>query len=280
MEEDYRVVMFEDPDSFKKLELLQTEIWGRNETVPYHMLIAFQRMGGVVLVAVDRLDRPVGMLYGFIAMKNGEIFHYLHLCGVAPDKRAQGIATALFMRLREYLLENGVEVARWLLDPLQIPEARLSIHRLGAIGKRYDENFYGSMRDPYNRGLDSDRLEIEWRLNSRRVLNRISEATELDVEQLLNEGARKMISTIKEGLIYKILNYKLDLRADKILVEVPSDIGFMKKVSISAAVEWREVTRKIFKKYLSNGYLVTDLIKEGEPHPRYYYLLEKGVSED
>ncbi|HDD56849.1 MAG TPA: GNAT family N-acetyltransferase, partial [Nitrososphaeria archaeon] len=267
---------------FKQLEWLQTEIWGRSEAIPYHVLIAFQRMGGAVFTALDANGRPIGMLCGYISVRGGETYYYLHLCGVVPDKRAEGIATALKMNLREYLLERGIKVARWLLDPLQVPEARLSLRKLGAVGRNYSSNFYGNMRDPYNRGLESDRLEVEWRLNSKRVLNRISGVDrEPRITDLLEEGAESIITVVKEGVLEKILNYRLNFKSEKVLVEVPENIDYVKRASISTAVEWREITRKIFEKGLAQGYLVTDLIKErNERGTKYYYLLEKNVKLD
>ncbi|RLI19216.1 hypothetical protein DRO47_06625, partial [Candidatus Bathyarchaeota archaeon] len=184
--------------------------------------------------------------------------------------------------LREYLLERGIKVARWLLDPLQVPEARLSLRKLGAVGRNYNSNFYGSMRDPYNRGLESDRLEVEWRLDSKRVLNRISGVDrEPRITDLLEEGAESIITVVKEGVLEKILNYRLNFKSEKVLVEVPENIDYVKRASISTAVEWREITRKIFEKGLAQGYLVTDLIKErNERGTKYYYLLEKNVKLD
>ena len=279
---EYRVVRFKSPESFKQLEWLQTEIWGRSEAIPYHVLIAFQKMGGAVFTALDESGRPIGMLCGYTSVRDGETYYYLHLCGVVPDKRAEGIATALKMNLREYLLEQGIKVARWLLDPLQVPEARLSLRRLGAVGRNYNSNFYGSMRDPYNRGLESDRLEVEWRLDSKRVLDRISGVDrEPCIMDLLEEGAESIITVVREGVLEKILNYRLNFKSEKVLVEVPENIDYVKRASISTAVEWREITRRIFEKGLAQGYLVTDLIRErNERGTKYYYLLEKNVKLD
>lgn len=279
---EYRVVKFDSPKSFKQLEWLQTEIWGRSEAIPYHVLIAFQKMGGAVFTALDKSGRPIGMLCGYISVRDGEAYYYLHLCGVVPDKRAEGVATTLKMNLRAYLLEQGVRIARWFLDPLHVPEARLSLRKLGAIGRSYSSNFYGNMRDPYNRGLESDRLEVEWRLDSKRVLDRINGVDrEPDLKELLERGAESVITVVKEGVLEKILNYRLNFESEKVLVEVPENIDYVKRASISTAVEWREITRKIFEKSLAQGYLVTDLIRErSERGTKYYYLLEKDVQLD
>ncbi len=272
MGKDFNVVKVTEPESFKQLELLQKEVWGGSDVIPYHVLIAFQKMGGVVLAAYDERDRPVGMLCGYNSTRNGEPFFYMHLCGVVPDMRNHGVATMLKVRLRELLLEEGIRLARWLLDPLQIPEAYLSIHRLGAVGRRYEENFYGLMRDPYNRGLESDRLEVEWRIDSQRVEDRLSHNHENSVEKLLSEGARNIIKTVNVGSVKKVLDYRLNVKSSKILVEVPGNMDDIKRLDLSTAIEWRRITRKIFKKYLSENYMVTDLLPGGNS---YFYLLER-----
>lgn len=278
MGEDFRIVRLSDPESFKQLELLQSEVWGRGDVIPYHVLIAFQEMGGLVLAAVDRYSRPIGMICGYNSFKNGKVFHYMHLCGVVPELRGHGIGMKMKIALRKYLLEQGIEHAAWLVDPLQIPEAYLSIHKLGAVGREYKRNFYGLMRDPYNRGLESDRLLVEWNLRSRRVEKRVSGAgSEKTVEVLENEEAAKIITTIPEGSFIKILDYRMNLDMERLLLEIPADIDLIKKRDLSTAVEWREVTRKLFEHYLSKRYSITDMIRgEGQ---RYYYLLEKGVED-
>jgi len=65
------------------------------------------------------------------------------------------------------------------------------------------------------------------------------------------------------------------------LVEIPENIDYVKRASISTAVEWREITRRIFEKGLAQGYFITDLIRERDEHgTKYYYLLEKDVKLD
>ena len=274
----FRIKRLTNPESFKQLELLQMEVWGRGEVIPYHVLIAFQKMGGIVLAAIDDGGRPIGMLCGYNSFQNGKVYHYMHLCGVVPEMREQGVATALKKTLREHLLSQGIELAKWLIDPLQIPEAYLSLHRLGALGRRYVEHFYGTMRDPYNRGLESDRLEVVWKLRSRRVEDRVAKKEpEVTVKDLIDEGAKRILTTLKIGAIEKVLNYRLNVKDDRILLEIPANIDQIKRLDISVATEWRNVTRKIFKKYIEEGYTVTDLLRDTENgRTRYYYLIEKN----
>src|SRR5208282_2978981 len=57
----------------------------------------------------------------------------------------------------------------WTFDPLQIKNAFLNIHRLGAIASAYLVDFYGVSSSRLQGGLPTDRLLAEWELDSPRV---------------------------------------------------------------------------------------------------------------
>ena len=57
----------------------------------------------------------------------------------------------------------------WTFDPLEIKNAFLNIHRLGATACEYRVNFYGVSSSRLQGGLPTDRLLAEWELDSPRV---------------------------------------------------------------------------------------------------------------
>ena len=57
----------------------------------------------------------------------------------------------------------------WTFDPLEIKNAFLNIHKLGAIVCHYRDNFYGVSSSRLQGGLPTDRLLAEWHLDSPRV---------------------------------------------------------------------------------------------------------------
>ena len=57
----------------------------------------------------------------------------------------------------------------WTFDPLEIKNAHLNIHKLGAIVRCYHVNFYGVSSSRLQGGLPTDRLVAEWHLDSPRV---------------------------------------------------------------------------------------------------------------
>lgn len=57
----------------------------------------------------------------------------------------------------------------WTFDPLEIKNAHLNIHKLGAIVRCYHVNFYGVSSSRLQGGLPTDRLVAEWHLDAPRV---------------------------------------------------------------------------------------------------------------
>ncbi|MCS7125965.1 MAG: hypothetical protein NZ929_03545 [Aigarchaeota archaeon] len=276
MDENFKIVRVTDRESFKQLEAFQSIVWGRGEVIPYHVLIAFQNMGGIVLVAYDESNRPVGLLCGYNSYKDGKVFYYMHLCGVLPEYSGSELTVKMKIKMREHLLREGIEHAVWLIDPLNVMEAYVSIHKLRGLGESYQRNFYGLMRDPYNRGLESDRLLIKWNLKSKEVEEKISCSADEEDTNLRLDELDKSIIILRDGSFPRILDYKLNLNSEKFYLEIPMDLESIKKRDLSVAIEWREVTRRIFENYMSKGYLITDVIRDLR-NSRYYYVFEKCV---
>ena len=63
----------------------------------------------------------------------------------------------------------------WTFDPLETRNAQFNFNRLGAIARKLIVNFYGVTTSPLHRGLPTDRLLVEWELDSRRVVGAIQE---------------------------------------------------------------------------------------------------------
>jgi predicted GNAT superfamily acetyltransferase len=57
----------------------------------------------------------------------------------------------------------------WTFDPVEIKNAFLNIRKLGAIVRRYEENFYGASSSHLQGGLQTDRLVAEWWIGSEHV---------------------------------------------------------------------------------------------------------------
>lgn len=266
----------EKPEELPQCEWLQKEIWGPNElfVVPSHQLIAAIKSGGIVLGAFNREGKLVGFCYGFIGIWNKKLALYSHILGVSKAYRSQGIGYQLKLEQRKYALEQSIDLITWTFDPLESANANLNIHKLGAISRTYYVNFYGALDDELSQGLASDRLLVEWHLNSKRVVARETVRVEQEHE-IPSYFQITRVERDKTGCI-RLIDYDLNRTDNRLLLQIPHNFQKLKQTSIEAAAEWRNKTRELFTHYFSQGYVVTDFLTHrtsGELAS--FYLLEK-----
>jgi predicted GNAT superfamily acetyltransferase len=70
---------------------------------------------------------------------------------------------------------RDIRLIVWTFDPLEMRNAHFNFNRLGAIAREYHPNLYGVTTSPLHRGLPTDRLVAEWRLDSARVIAAIED---------------------------------------------------------------------------------------------------------
>ncbi len=148
---------------------LQAEIWGTQEVAaPSSLLKAMSAAGGIVLLASAR-GAPVGFAYGFTGRsRDGRLYHRSHAAGVLPQARDSGIGRALKLGQRRRATAQGLDLMVWTFDPGQGRNAHFNLNRLGAIGRRFHRNYYGSRSDLLNKGRPSDRMVVEWHFDEAR----------------------------------------------------------------------------------------------------------------
>jgi predicted GNAT superfamily acetyltransferase len=178
-------------EGFEELEAcvqLQVETWGydQSDVIPRKAFLVMQKAGGQVIGAFDT-DLPgaspdgdaesmVGFamsLPGVKAATNnpGSPIPYLHshMLAVREAYRNRGLGAQLKLEQRRDALARGIRLMEWTFDPLEIKNAFLNIHKLGAIACSYRVNFYGVSSSRLQGGLPTDRLVAEWHLDSPRV---------------------------------------------------------------------------------------------------------------
>jgi predicted GNAT superfamily acetyltransferase len=62
----------------------------------------------------------------------------------------------------------------WTFDPLEIKNGFFNIEKLGAITRTYTPNFYGVSSARIQGGRPTDRLHVEWWLDSERVTEAVA----------------------------------------------------------------------------------------------------------
>src|SRR5713226_5030912 len=165
-----------DASGLHAVEELQRDVWGMPdlEVVPSHQLRAVVSAGGVLLGAFDEHTTLVGFCYGFIGLRDGRLLFYSHMAGVHPGRQNRDIGFLLKRAQRQAALERGLDRMVWTYDPLQSLNAAFNLRKLGATAHRYYVDYYGEMPDAINRGVPSDRLEVDWWLRDPQVDAKLS----------------------------------------------------------------------------------------------------------
>lgn len=238
-------------------DALQRQVWGDTNTVSPPMTIAMQRHGGIALGAFDRRSgRMVGFVLSFLAPSalpgaaNG-LSHHSHMAAVAPEWQNRGIGLSLKLAQRQAVLAQGVNLITWTYDPLEARNARLNIHKLGAICRVYHRDYYGEMRDGLNAGIATDRFEVEWWL-----------------DDALPAAAGPAIPAAPRAL-------PPDLRrppAGRIEIDIPPDFQSLKRSDLNHAKAWRMRTRLQFEDAFSRGFVAVDF---SATPSRACYILER-----
>jgi predicted GNAT superfamily acetyltransferase len=172
-------------DEMEACVRLQIDTWGydENDVIPRKTFLLAQKIGGQVIGAFDSDVRdgeatgPDGALVGFAmslpAIKSTpqgpQPYIHSHMLAVRPSRRNRGLGARLKWEQRKEALFRGIRHMEWTFDPLEIKNAFLNIHRLGAIAREYRVDFYGVSSSRLQGGLPTDRLLAEWELDSPRV---------------------------------------------------------------------------------------------------------------
>jgi len=161
---------------------LEIETWGYDPTdlVPKKTFLLAQKVGGQVIGAFHQSsesesDTPhlVGFAMALPGIKNTPSgptpYLHSHMLAVKEGYRNQGLGFRLKLEQRNESLSRGIKRMEWTFDPLEIKNAYLNIHRLGAVIREYRPDFYGVSSSRLQGGLPTDRLLAEWELDSERV---------------------------------------------------------------------------------------------------------------
>lgn len=262
-------------DEYRKMMDVQVKIWGMrdySEAVTYHLLLAVDHNGGLVLGAFDKnTGEPVGLVFGFPAIYEGKLVHYSHMAGVIPEYRFKGLGYILKLEQRKHALNQGLDLILWTYDPLQSPNAWFNIGKLGVIARKYLRNYYGEMRDDINVGMPSDRFKVEWWIKSRRVENRIRRPEKISIDKVLEAGGKVVTETELIENVRVLKSYTLDTSSDIVLVEIPRNLDEIRKLN-NQLLRWRYGIREIMEYYLARGYIVVDVVF-GDDGSRTFYVL-------
>ncbi len=217
-------------EEFNAAVRLQKEIWGFEdiELLPLRLFVVASKVGGLSWGAFDG-ERMIGFALAIPGLKpGGKTYWHSHMMGVVREHRNTGVGRALKLRQREDAIARGIELIEWTFDPLEIKNAYFNIERLGAVVRRYVLNQYGTTTSHLHGGLPTDRCVAEWKVSGRRVAALLVDAP-------------------------------LPLSQTEARIEVPFDIGSIRKRDLARA---RDIQRRIseqFVAHFNNGLTVVGL---------------------
>jgi predicted GNAT superfamily acetyltransferase len=260
------------------VELQRAILGGRARSVwTVQALVAVVESGGLVLGAHDAARAGsclCGALVDLVADVDGYPARHTVFRGVLPSARNRGIGRSLRATQRAISQRQGVDLVFWDLDPLRSDEAHLAYNKLGAIATGHRRNLFGEVHDTANLGLATDRLRIEWWVDSPRVVSILDGGNPAPHFRL---GIHKMSLLTETRLLQNgvrmLVGHDDAPQAEHVLAEIPADLDRIRAIDLAAAREWRLQSRAMFELLFEKGYVGTGFVHEGG---RSFHLFRKA----
>lgn len=277
---------FSECENFQNIE---RAVWGSEDAdvVPTHVLVTLAKNGGLVLGAFAE-DGPestggiVGIALGWLGVgvdpatpdAPPELKFCSHMAGVHPAWQGKHVGLRLKLAQRNFVLAQGMtDWVTWTYDPLFRANGVFNIHRLGATCKTYMQNIYGVMTDELNRGAPSDRCQVDWRIKSPHVVQRVQAAPGEPAPHATWEA------DILEILPSQINAAGFDTPGEPtfvgdgrpLAIPIPSDITAIRRNDQELALAWRYYLRSVLEEAFSEGYTMVDCIHL--PNHSWRYIL-------
>jgi predicted GNAT superfamily acetyltransferase len=285
------IKILETPEEMTAIEDLQRVVWPGSETdiVPVNMLIAAIHNGGLVIGAFIE-KQLIGFVFGFPGLESTpdgpRPKHCSHMMGIHPQHRDSGIGFILKRAQWQMVRYQGLDHITWTFDPLLSRNAYLNISKLGAVCNTYRRSEYGEMRDGLNAGLPSDRFQVDWWINTRRVERRLSKRprrplkldnfSKAELEPLYSLHQQPFgAAQGKAGNWLRPPEHFSPLEGRLAIAEIPSDFNALKEADFTLARDWRFFSREVFETAFSAGYIATDFVYD---EGRSFYVLSHGES--
>ncbi len=161
------IARLDSPEAAGRAARLFSEVWRTDAPLIHGNLVrALDSAGGYCYGAYDDAGAMVAASVAFLGADAESGFLYSHITGVLA--RRGGLGRALKSHQRDWCLARGIGRIVWTYDPLVRRNAAFNITALGAFPVAYLVDYYGPMDDGINRGDETDRLLVDWRLTEAR----------------------------------------------------------------------------------------------------------------
>ena len=229
-------------EDFQKCVEFERAVWKDDDIdiMPIRLYMISKACQAPTLGAFDEDDRLVGFVHTMLALKGRAVVYHSHMAAVTEELRHRDIGYRLKLAQREKALASGVPLIYWTFDPLQSRNAHFNINKLGAVVRRYEENYYGEGASTvFDPGVPSDRIFAEWWVSSPHVAAVLS-------------GQRPRVPD------------------ESRVVTLPDDIDSIRERSRDEHLEWRLRVRAEFASAFESGEIVRGFARDREARQSRY----------
>ncbi|HEY7295360.1 MAG TPA: hypothetical protein VH916_09965 [Dehalococcoidia bacterium] len=258
---------------YRACQEVQRRAWGITEdgyVVPVATMVSVQHAGGLVLGAFLREpqeadERLVGFAFAYLGRFRGRWALYSQLAAVDESLRDLGLGGRLKQAQRAWAREQGLALVAWSFDPLQAGNANFNLHRLGAICREYQVNFFGERSDALNAGLDSDRLLAEWPVE--------------ETARAWLGGDAEPLNLVQRTPVLCCAWSDAAVAGNRPLrIEIPAEIAALRAHNLAQATAWQRTAREAFQRAFAAGYVAMDVVREGDAESRrVFYVLRRPL---
>jgi predicted GNAT superfamily acetyltransferase len=202
-----------------------------------------------------------------------------HIAAVVPAAAGRHAGYALKLHQRAWALRHGVDRITWTFDPLVRGNAYFNLVKLAARASRYLVDFYGDMPDKVNAGHGSDRLLVDWALDSPQAVAAADgiRPEPPEIAPLLDAGAVLLSASGRDtapstSTAPSTRPLQGRTTGPRLLAGTPHDIHGLRQHTPDHARAWRYALREALTEALDRGYRITGFTRSG------WYLLEHPAS--
>ena len=270
---------FRNQADCKACEDIQQEVLDHSDIdiIPVHILVAANRVGGILLGAYSNLGDMIGFTFSMLGTRNGEPIQHCCMMAVKAAYRNFDVGYKLQTALRDETLNRKSVCITCDFDPMQPLHAYFFLGKLGFQANAYEEKLYGDTTDRRGREFPADRMTAIWHLKDSEVTKRIEDGPPR--QDFRKEWKRiPFINQLMESApgLFVSSPIKMDCDEETFLFEVPYNMTEIKNRDIGAAMEWQRNLRQVFGGYFKKGYIAADFWAiEYDGHLRTGYMLEK-----
>ena len=268
-------------EDFRSAVDLQQSILGEQASEIWRLphLVDVQQSGGLLLGAraTTHTTGPSlnAILIDLLSTVEGYAARRTVAWAVRPQQRNRGIGTQLRLIERKALQQEAVDLVYWDTDPLNSAEIYVALNKLGGILTGYSCDTLGSFRDARAPGLATDRVRVEWWIDSPRVISILDQGHGFPHQHVgLNEMVVLTKTTLLPAGVRGIINQEQMVTAEHVLAEIPESLEDLQVRDHDAAIQWRLYSRRFMEQLFGLGYLGVGLIHEGG---RSFLLFKKGT---